>query len=482
VSGVRSASSTLRRGPNHIWSAARSLRRPGLRRSITRTALFNVGATGTTALAGLVIARTLGPSGRGDYAAVTAWFGVVLIVGSLGQPAAICYFVSSHTSRARDYVTTSRLMMLVSGFVAAIGGIFLAPLLAHGQTGLEQSYRLAFIASLVAMVATTYTYSLQAVAISRWNIVMTVQPLAYLAAVIALRSAGVLSVRSAVLALAGSLVVQLIYAWHQCAKVRLTGGRMRRDLLRRLTRYGVSQLLAVAPATVNLKLDQVVLSQTVPSADLGRYAVAATLTSMALPAVAAIGNVAFPRLAALGAGPTADQLQRRALIGSAVSATAILSAIALSAYWVVPALLGEGFRAAVPMIWILTPGGVFLACGQVAGDLLRGRNRPLAVAYAQGFAAVLTVVLLAALIPIMGAYGAAVASTIAYGLSLAFMVRALRHPDQQFLPKRWNREAKDLGSASEAIDEPRREVLQDRLVSEPDEFDGTAHSDEGETG
>jgi O-antigen/teichoic acid export membrane protein len=79
----------------------------------------------------------------------------------------------------------------------------------------------------------------------------------------------------------------------------------------------------------------------------------------------------------------------------------------------------------VPLIWILTPGGIFLACGQVVGDLLRGMNRPNFVAGSQWLAAIFTVVLLYALLPSCGVAGAAIASTVAYGVALAAMVRCL---------------------------------------------------------
>ncbi len=82
-------------------------------------------------------------------------------------------------------------------------------------------------------------------------------------------------------------------------------------------------------------------------------------------------------------------------------------------------------------MWILAPGGVFLACGQVTGDLLRGRGRPLTVAWSQAYGAVVTVVVLIALLPLIGVYAAAIASSAAYGLALAVMVRALRRlPDE----------------------------------------------------
>jgi Na+-driven multidrug efflux pump len=47
------------------------------------------------------------------------------------------------------------------------------------------------------------------------------------------------------------------------------------------------------------------------------------------------------------------------------------------------------------------------------------------VAWAQGLAAVFTVVLLLALLPVVGVAGAAIASTVAYGVALAAMLRSL---------------------------------------------------------
>jgi O-antigen/teichoic acid export membrane protein len=196
-----------------------------------------------------------------------------------------------------------------------------------------------------------------------------------------------------------------------------------------LARYGLTQLAAVTPTAVNNYLDQLVLSQLVPPADLGRYAIAVSVSLIPVPLVSAIGNVAFPRLAAKRrAAADGSRMQLAAAAASAGVAAAILLPIALSAYWVIPAVFGPAYRGAVPLLWILTPGGIFLACGQVVGDLLRGLNRPGLVATAQGLAAVGTVILLIALLPSTGVAAAAIASTVAYGTALAVMIRWLWRP------------------------------------------------------
>lgn len=128
-----------------------------------------------------------------------------------------------------------------------------------------------------------------------------------------------------------------------------------------------------------------------------------SLTLLPIPFVSAIGNVAFPRLASQARATAATRrMQRMAVLGSAGLATAMLVPLAAGASWVVPFVFGAAYRGAVPLLWILSPGAIFLACGQITGDLLRGRNQPIFVAWAEGLAAVFTVVLLFALLAIVG--------------------------------------------------------------------------------
>jgi O-antigen/teichoic acid export membrane protein len=419
VSGSRTA-------PGRFVGIATALHLPGIGRSIVRTAGFNVASATAAGLGGIILARGLGPTVRGEYAAITAWFGVALMVGGMGQPAALCFYVARDPRRAPDYVATSRAMMLTTGTVVLITGMLLAPLLAHGHAAVSVGYRIAFGASIVAFVGASYTFSLQARDIRRWNVVRVSQPLLSLTAMVALWLAGWLTLDHVLIVLAITMVMQLSWAYICCRRTGLAPGRAHMALVRPLGAYGAAQIAALTPAALNAQLDQLVLSQTVPPADLGHYAIAVSLTLVPVPLVSAIGNVAFPRLAAEPRVTAETQrMQRLAVVGSAGMAAAMLLPLAAVAYWLVPLVFGAGYRGAVPLVWILTPGGIFLACGQVTGDLLRGRNRPIVVAWAQGLAAVFTVALLFALLPLMGVSGAAVASTVAYGIALAVMVRYL---------------------------------------------------------
>jgi O-antigen/teichoic acid export membrane protein len=315
-------------------------------------------------------------------------------------------------------------MMTVTGAIALAGGLALAPVLAHGNPGLAGAYRIAFAGAVLAFIGASYTSSLQATCTARWNLVRVSQPVLALAVIIVLLRFRLLTLDTAIDTVLVTMTIQLGYAYYWCLRSGLARGRAQPRLVRPLAKYGLAQLAAITPTAVNNYLDQLVLSQLVPSADLGRYAIAVSISLIPVPLVSAIGNVAFPRLAARRrVAADGSRIQLAAAAVSAGVAAAILLPIALIAPWLIPAVFGPAYRGAVPLLWILAPGGVFLACGQVVGDLLRGLNRPGVVATSQGLAAVATVILLVALLPSTGVAAAAIASTVAYGIALAAMIR-----------------------------------------------------------
>jgi O-antigen/teichoic acid export membrane protein len=390
-----------------------------------QTAGFNLAANAAAA-GGVILARAVGPAVRGEYAAVVSWFGIALMLGEIGQPAAICFYVAQDPGRARDYVATSRAMMLVTGMLALGVGVLLAPMLAHGHPDLAAAYRIAFAGLIVALVGDSYTFALQARDLHIWNKVRTSQPAFSVVGIGVLWLFRWLSLDTAIAMLITTLLIELGWAYRACFRTGLASGQMRADLVRPLAVYGAAQIVSVAPAAVNIYLDQLVLSQMVPAVDLGHYAIAASMTLLPLPLVSAIGYVAFPRLAAQSViTQRSHRLQQMAVLASAGLAAGMLIPLATAAYWLVPLVFGLAYRGAVPLLWILTPGGIFLACGQVVGDLLRGRKQQMVVARSQGLAAIFTVVLLFVLVPFLGVAGAAIASTVAYGVALAVMIRCL---------------------------------------------------------
>ena len=95
--------------------------------------------------------------------------------------------------------------------------------------------------------------------------------------------------------LAATMLLQFAWAYRCCRRTALVRpGRARSALVRPLSAYGIGQIAALAPATLNAQLDQLLLSQIVSAADLGRYAIAVSLSLLPMPLIAAIGRCGIP--------------------------------------------------------------------------------------------------------------------------------------------------------------------------------------------
>ena len=361
----------------HLRELASALGRRGVGRLVARTAGYNVASAAAAGLGGIIIARALGPEMRGEYAAVTAWFGVACMIGGMGQPAALCFHVAHDPGNARGYVATSRAMMLVTGTAALAAGILLAPLLARGNAGLTVAYRIAF-ASLDRGLRRGQLHVLAAgeepALVERGaGEPAGPQPGVHRRIV----AAAAAHADAALIVMALTMLLQLGWAYYRCRSADLVPGHAQARLVRPLARYGVSQIAALTPAALNANLDQLVLSQAVPPAVLGRYAIAVSCSVLPIPLVSAIGNVAFPRLASRKrVDGLAARMQWLGILGSACVAAGALVPLDLVAPWLIPRVFGPGYAGVVPLLWILTPAGVFLACNQVTGDILRGRKQP----------------------------------------------------------------------------------------------------------
>lgn len=405
------------------WS---QLHHSSIGRSIAGTAGCNIAVYGAAAIGGVIIARAIGPTTRGEYAAVTSWLGIAIMLGEIGLPTALCFYVAHDRQQANTYVATSCCIMAVTSIAVTIACMIVAPVLAVGHPGLTIAYRLTFACLLVACFSDSFTSALLGRDQSLWNRVRLCQPLTSIVVIVILWRLKLLNIDSALIVLFGTLLAQLFLAYSMCRRVGLVSARYSSLLVRPLVSYGLAQIAAATPASLNAYLDQLVLSVTVPPSDLGRYSIAVSLTLLPAPVVSSIGYVLLPRLA--GGEVTsgrAHRLQANAIWASVVLSIAILAPIDLAAPWLVPLAFGAAYRGVVPLLWILSPGGVFLSSGQVVANLLRGRKRQIVAAKAEGIALIFTLVLLTTLLPIFGVTGAAIASTIPYGVSFAFMLKSL---------------------------------------------------------
>lgn len=404
------------------WAARDVVGRPHAR-ALAGTAGLNVTTVLVSSIGGLILARALGPTQRGDLVTIISWPAVLGTIASVGLTQSTCYWVAKRPERASAFMSTAVAAALATGAVLAVLGPWIGALIGR-NAAVSHDLALLLAFSPVYIAGGVWASALQAKSIAGWNVARAIQPIFYFVANLSLWLFGWLTLESAVLAFVLSLLLQGI--WSLVAAHRIVGHHVRPEpaLLGPIYAYGAKVWLAAVPQIVNVRLDLLVLSvmSTISAAQLGVYAVAVSLSWLALPAASAFGSVAFPRIAGATSEVGARRVERLSLVGAGVVAAATISLICVLAPILVPVLFGEGYRDAVAVLWLLAPGTVFLALNLVLGDVLQGQGKPLVRSAGEGLGAVTTLVLLLLLIPPYGIRGAAIASSITYCAVFVFLL------------------------------------------------------------
>jgi O-antigen/teichoic acid export membrane protein len=337
-----------------------------------------------------------------------AWLGVALVLGELGQSAAVTFHVSKYFRLSKELVRSSQLLTFLGAVVVTAIGVGTAETLAGGNADVAAAYRIAFAGCLINGIGGPYVYAMQAISIKEWNLLRLLQPGIYLLLVALAAVAGHLDLLSLSLILVVSIAGQMVWAFVACSSLNLTGGKGRPRLRSSLLKYGIAYSGSALPSVASSQLDKLALSKMVPASDLGLYAVASTMASLAYPFSTAIASVTFPRISRRDIG----QESRRDIEARSLSVTLIVSllvaiAVAVAAQPVIPWLFGDQFADAAVLTWWLVPAMVFRSCSQVMSASLRGRGRPGIVSWAQlgGLGAAAAGILL--LTPMYGLVGTA---------------------------------------------------------------------------
>ena len=378
---------------------------------VRRTAVFNISASLVAAVTGILLARWLGPTGRGHYAAVTAYFGLMLILTEVGISASLVFYVAKWRSDADNYVRTAARILIPLGLVGSAVTFGGALLVLDDSDARRVPFLVLAICVILSLIGAPRSFALQALSISKWNIVRLSQPLVMIVLVVGYEIAHPVDVTIVVGLMAVAIAVQVALSWVLYAREHICRGSYKRALMAPMVRFGLSNAASTAPNSINARVDQLVLAVMVAPAILGQYAVAVTLSLLAGPLALAFGNVAFPRLAR---GGNVIEIAKRSVRGSMIVSILGVGVIMASSPFVVPKVFGDGYGDVTTLLVILGPGAVVFVVNQVIGDLLRGLGRPGIVARCEWFGLTCTVAGLYLFVPTFGAYGAAATSSVVY--------------------------------------------------------------------
>ncbi len=352
------------------------------------------------------------------------WPTALASIAVLGLPKALVYFYARPGSSGSELALTAVALSGVSAIVLMLAGWFLLPIVLAAQSQeVIRGAQLILIVLLSAALFLPYHAFQGRGDFKRWNLFRLIPPLMWLAILV------VFAVKNQSepfpLAMTFAIVMfafGIASLFWIVARILGPPFRPNRRHANKLLRYGLPNLLAEAPNTINLRLDQLLIAALLDSRLLGLYVVAVSWSSIMKPIAAALGAPLFPRIAGesnperqFGLFATSIRLSVLVVAGSSL-------VLLLGTPFGVPLLFGSEFSDAIVPAAILVLATGVLSVGEVAQEGVRGLGRPSAVAWAQVVGAGTTVATLVLLLPRLEIVGAAIASLFGYSATTAYLL------------------------------------------------------------
>lgn len=190
-------------------------------------------------------------------------------------------------------------------------------------------------------------------------------------------------------------------------------GRPDRRLLSESVRFGLRAWVGTLSGQLNFRGDQILMGFITARANLGIYAVAVNVSEILLYLPLAVSEALVPFLAASGPHERTERTLRtfRILV---MSTAASIVAAALLGPPLMPLVFGDAFEGSVaPFLWLL-PGALGFATLRVFSNALAASSLPGRSSLGPLVSLVVAIVLDLLLIPRLGASGAAMAASAAF--------------------------------------------------------------------
>jgi len=377
-------------------------------------------------LTGVLVARLLGPGGRGELAAAVIWPTFIMGIVGFGQAQSVTFFSGKLLDDVGKVMGTAFGIGLFQGLLGYLVGWLLIPIVLSAQNSSVIDLSRWYLLIVLVGIGISYsTFVLQGSArFLAWNICRITGPICYLATIGTYWLFDIQKPMAVIWAMiATSLlppVVGVIWLF-RTETVRFASG-----LVGPLLNYGGRSWLASIPVMMNARLDQLVMSVFIAPIELGYYAIAVVWAGVSLPVSSAIANTAFAHVASAstdGEGlATVTRAFRYGLFANLVVAGAIGALTPL----MLLVLFGCQFITSVIPAIILVAASVPSGMNYIVSDTLRGLNLPAAPAIAEMVGLLATGLFLAVFLPIWGISGAALAALFAYSTTFCVQVFLLR--------------------------------------------------------
>jgi O-antigen/teichoic acid export membrane protein len=399
--------------------------------------LFTIGTNAFLAIlgigSGLVIARQLGPEGRGELTAIQSWPIFLSIISVIGLHDAIAYYSARFPEEATSWLGAGVLIALVASLIVVASGYYALPLLLDSQSPeVIQNARLYLWYLPLNVVAGLPGYALRGKNdLIYWNLHRSLPAVIWAVVVFAgfaLRnsSPGLIARHYLMTYALVMLIVTPVLIWLRLPRVF----RPSIAMISPMVRYGIPSVLSSAPSILNLRLDQLILAALVSPQILGLYVVGVSWGGAGSFIVNGLTAAILPKVASSENPETQKHILAQVTRVGLLLSMLIALLTVLAAPIAIPSLFGKEFANAVPAGIVLAVAAGILSFNQLLSTCVMGLGRPDFVLIAESAGFVATGLFLWLLLVKYQLIGAAWASLLSYlvtgSVLLVLIVRQTR--------------------------------------------------------
>ena len=404
----------------------RLLANPALRTRVLLPMGFDASVLVTNLVTGIIVARALGPAGRGEIAAILLVAQLCVWFFSGGATEAVAFRLARKPEDGPKLFATWLAFGVPLGILAIVVGELTLPILFSAQSGETIDLGRIYLAIVMVMMlqAVQWGMLLGDHDFLFYNGIRLLQPGLIAVGYLACLALGAFSVEAALVINAVATGAAFLLAGLRLLR-RHGLGRPDRALLRETLSFGLKAHMGSVAGLVNARLDLLIVPAFLGAASVGLYSVATNVTSIIITLTATIATIVMPvaaRQEKQSPRTVIRTLQIVMLIGVAIALP--LAGIANIALGIV---YGADFESAATALRILLPGVVLDAAAMVLWSGLLAANRPLLSSVAAIPAALITVVGLVLFLEEGGIDVAAIVSTCAYTVVFVISVFLYKH-------------------------------------------------------
>jgi len=404
-----------------------------------------------------LLARLLGPKGKGQYTIIFLITYLLGRFGSFGIEAANVYYTGKKKHSLQDIISNSIIVALFCGSF-----IILLFFLLSSLTFFQRFLILNELDALFLWIAVfTIPFSLlvnllikillgeeKIATFNRINILQQVSQIIFILIFIFFMKFNLLG---AIISYAAAVLLTLFVLIS-----RLPAGSLRLNfnkiLLQESLKYGIKCYLGNIAQFLSYRIDIFLIALYLSPVEVGLYSIAVGFAEKIWLLPQSIATVLFPRVSAI-TPKEADSLTPR--ITRYAFFIAFLSGLVffLFAKFLIVFLFGADFLPSVRPLLILLPGIVLLGGAKTISSDLAGRGKPQLNTYIAFSSLLLNVCLNLWLIPRWGITGAAVATTLSYSLSAVVVILIFKKISQKSISEIIFVKKKDFTDAIRSLKE-----------------------------